>query len=78
MKTAQEMIEIYKRMGGMSMLPGIRDQYLEMALGGGGGRLGFKPEDSSCSHPNGPTCRDYNYPDKPDSFFQEVCDGMGW
>ena len=78
MKTAEEMIEMYKTSVGMGMLRGIRSQYIEMAQGGDGGRLGYKPEDSSCSHPDGPTCRDYNYPDKPDSFFQEVCDGMGW
>jgi len=79
MKTAEEMIEIYKRMEGLpGMLRGIRAQYIAMAQGSNGGRLGYKPEGSSCSHPDGPTCRDYNYPDKPDSFFQKVCDGMGW
>ena len=78
MKTAEDMIETYKRMKGMGMLRGIRAQYIAMAQGGGGGRLGFKPEDSTCEHPEGPTCREYNYSDKPDSFFQEVCDGMGW
>jgi len=78
MKTAEDMIETYKRMKGMGMLRGIRAQYIAMAQGGNGGRLGFKPEDSTCEHPDGPTCREYNYSDKPDSFFQEVCDGMGW
>ena len=77
MKTAEEMIEMYK-MVGMGMLRGIRSQYIEMSQGGDGGRLGFKPEGSSCVHPDGPTCREYNYPDLPDSFFKEVCDGMGW
>ena len=78
MKTPSEMIKTYSEMGSSSMLNEVRYQYLEMAEGGTGGRLGYKPKDSSCVHPDGPTCRDYNYPSHPDSFFKEVCDGMGW
>jgi hypothetical protein len=41
-----------------------------MASGGDGGKLyGIEGE---------PSCREYNYPGQPDSFFQDVCDGMGW
>ena len=78
MKTAEEMIKTYSEMRSIGMLNEVRLQYIEMALGGDGGRLGFKPVDSTCEHPDGPTCREYNYPDQPDSFFQAVCDGMGW
>ena len=78
MKTAEEMIKTYSEMGSSGMLNEVRYQYLEMAEGGTGGRLGFKPQDSTCMHPDGPTCREYNYPNQPDSFFQEVIDGMGW
>ncbi len=48
----------------------IIDQYVDMAAGGDGGKLiGIEGE---------PSCREYNYPGQPDSFFQAVCDGMGW
>lgn len=72
MKTAAEMIEYYKS----DFLPEhwleeIMWQYIEMAQSRDGGEmLGFDGSETSC--------REYNYPDAPDSFFQEVCDGMGW
>jgi len=53
-----------------SMMREVRDQYVDMASGGNGGTLyGF---------PGRPSCREYNYPEYPDAFFQAVCDGMGW
>ena len=74
MKTSTEMIEHYKRMHlidpGYSSLRQVREQYIDMASGGDGGKLyGIEGE---------PTCREYNYPGYPTSFFQEVCKGMGW
>lgn len=72
MKTATEMIEYYKS----GFLPEhwleeIMWQYIEMAQGRDGGKMhGFDGSETSC--------REYNYPDAPDIFFQEVCDGMGW
>ena len=71
MKTAAEMIEYYKS----GDLPShwmayIASQYISMARGGDGGIL-YGIEDD-------PSCREYNYPGQPDSFFQEVCDGVGW
>ena len=60
-------------------------QYMDMASGGDGGPLGYWPEDyakrvvdSFRPFEPDPTCRTYNYPNYPDSYFQEVCDGMGW
>lgn len=78
MKTAAEMIEYYTNSG----LPDhwmreIIDQYVSMANGGDGGVVfgnGWGDDDD----PRQITCREYNYPGQPDSFFQEVCDGMGW
>jgi hypothetical protein len=71
MKTAIEMISYYK--SGLLpdyRMPPIIDQYIDMAQGRDGGKLyGIEGE---------PSCREYNYPEEPDSFFQEVCDGMGW
>lgn len=52
-----------------SLLREAREQYIDMANGGDGGKLYL---------PGEPTCREYNYPDFPDAFFQAVCDGMGW
>lgn len=70
MKTAAYMIDYYKDMASIGTLRGVMWQYINMARGGDGGELyGIEGE---------PTCREYNYPDYPDSFFQEVCDGMGW
>jgi hypothetical protein len=54
-----------------SMLREVKWQYADMACGGDGGELGFEDGDNS-------TCRRYNYPGQPDSFFQEVCALMGW
>ena len=49
------------------------------ANGGDGGPLGFTPWDyhDECGE-EGPSIRDYNYRDKTDEFFQEVCALMGW
>lgn len=75
MITASEMIEYYREMqascAGSSMLREVMWQYIDMAQGGDGGDLGFKKRGST-------TCRGINYPSMPDTFFQEVCDGMGW
>jgi len=71
MKTATEMIEYYKS-GFLPdhWMPSVIDQYIDMAKGRDGGKLyGIEGE---------PSCREHNYPGAPDSFFQEVCDGMGW
>jgi len=71
MKTAAEMIEYYKSDFIPShWMPSIKMQYTDMALGGDGGKLyGIEGE---------PSCREYNYPGQPDSFFRAVCNGMGW
>ena len=70
MKTATEMIKFYKNMASIGALQEVMWQYISMSCGGTGGKLiGIEGE---------PSCREYNYPDYPDSFFQEVCDGMGW
>jgi hypothetical protein len=80
MKDIAETVMNYKQMEssipGSSMLIEVRWQYADMAEGSDGGPLGFVPEDwpGNCS----PTCREYNYPNTPDSFFQEVRDLMGW
>ena len=75
MKTATEMIECYREMqaefAGSSMLREVMWQYIDMAQGGDGGDLGFEERGST-------TCRGINYPSTPDTFFQDVCDGMGW
>ncbi|MBC8408841.1 MAG: hypothetical protein H8E12_09005 [Rhodobacteraceae bacterium] len=80
MKDIAEIIMAYRQMESLSpdstILQEVRWQYTDMAGGGDGGPLGFVPEDWSgnCS----PTCREYNYPDHPDTFFQEVRSLMGW
>lgn len=80
MKSVIEVIMIYKQMETMgpssSMLREIKQQYKDMAAGGSGGPLGFNPKD--WPYVDAPTCREYNYPDHPDNFFQEVRDLMGW
>jgi len=65
---------------GSSMLREVKYQYADMAAGGDGGPLGFTPSDYSgpTPGPDGVSCRAYNYPEKPDSFFQEIIDLMGW
>ena len=78
MKTTQEIIAIYKDMQKMkpnsSILREVRWQYANMAEGGDGGSIGYTPVGFN----HEPTCREYNYPDKPDSFFQEVGEALGW
>lgn len=82
-KTPTEMFLRYKEMEknfpSSSMLLEIKHQYTSMAAGKDGGVIGYKPSDwpKNCGD-MGPTCREYNYPDHPDEFFQEVCALMGW
>lgn len=61
---------------GSSMLKEVKYQYKDMAAGGDGGSLGFVPDEWTSIRP--PSCREYNYPNVPDSFFQEVRALMGW
>ena len=76
--TTEEVIKNYRAMQEMkphsSMLREVRLQYADMAEGGDGGELGYTPPGYSYI----PTCREYNYPDKPDSFFQKVQEALGW
>ena len=78
MRTASYMIEQYTAMRATmpnsSILREVSFQYREMAAGGDGGTMGYTPEGFN----HEPSCREYNYPGYPDSFFQEVCEGMGW
>ena len=80
MKDIAEVVMNYKQMESISstssMLREVKWQYEDMSEGGNGGPLGFAPEDwpGNCE----PSCREYNYPGYPDSFFQEVRDLMGW
>ena len=76
MKTVEQMVKHYKEMESHSthatnsMIREVKQQYMDMAQGGDGGQLvGFDL---------GKTCRSYNYPGYPDSFFRDVCDRMGW
>lgn len=83
MKSASDVFVYYKQMEklapGSSMLREVRGQYSDMANGGDGGPMGYRPNDyTGKAGANGPTCREYNYPDYPDSFFQEVCALMNW
>ena len=83
MKSVEQTFMYYKEMEKLkptsSMLREVRMQYGEMANGGDGGPLGYHPPDykEECGE-EGPSCRDYNYPDCEDSFFQEVCALMNW
>tara|TARA_A100001011_G_C13679828_1_gene583175 strand:+ start:73 stop:369 length:297 start_codon:yes stop_codon:yes gene_type:complete len=59
-------------------------QYQDMARGRDGGSLGFIPEDwtefavnSMLPVTTEPTCRNYNYPGYPDSFFSRVLELLG-
>ena len=72
--------EMEQRIPNSSMLREVKWQYADMASGGGGGELGHTPSDYDGPPVGeyGPTCRAYNYPDYPDSFFQEVCALMSW
>ena len=76
--TTAEIIENYKQMQEMKphsrILREVRWQYADMAEGGDGGSLGYTPPGFN----HEPTCREYNYPGKPDSFFQEVSAALGW
>ena len=76
--TTAEIIANYRTMQEMkphsSMLREVRLQYADMAKGGDGGELGYTPP----GYNRIPTCREYNYPGKPDSFFQEVQEALGW
>ncbi len=54
----------------------IKYHYADMSRGGDGGTLGFKPENWPLAHT--PSIREFNYPNYPDRFFQEVCDLLGW
>ena len=76
--TTKEIIENYRAMQELkphsSILREVRIQYADMAQGGDGGELGYTPQ----GYNHIPTCREYNYPDKPDSFFQEVREALGW
>ena len=80
--TTAEVIKTYKQMQeqspNSSILREVSWQYADMAEGGDGGRLYFKPHGWNGTHPDGPTCREFNYPGKPDSFFQTVCAALGW
>ena len=81
--TAAETIEAYTEMRTLkpnsSILAEVRLQYLDMATGGNGYELGYKPTDfEGCCGDYGPTCREYNYPGYPDEFFQTVVEGMEW
>ena len=83
MKNAKDTFMYYKQMEKTlpesSMLREVKWQFQEMASGGDGGPLGYTPSDyeEECGE-EGPSCRDYNYPGYPDSFFQEVCALMNW
>ncbi len=74
-KSVLETVLHYKQMErnvpNSSMLREVKYQYADMANGGDGGDLGFEENGER-------TCRGINYPDHPDSFFQEVCDLMMW
>jgi hypothetical protein len=80
MKSIPEIIMNYRQMEqavpNSSMLREVRWQYADMASGGDGGSLGFIPKGWTLGR--SPSCREHNYPNHPDSFFQEVCDLMGW
>ena len=76
MKTVDKMVEHYKMMRtfatNTTMYEEAKWQYISMAKGGSGGEMGFADERGAT------TCRDINYKGYPDSFFQRVCERMGW
>lgn len=83
MKSATETFMMYKQMEKnnpkSSMLREVMWQYGDMAAGNDGGPLGYTPEDYKLKcGPDGPSCREYNYPNHANEFFQEVCALMGW
>jgi len=75
MRTVEEMVKGYTdmkaRQSYSSMYREAKYQYIDMANGGDGGDLGFERNGET-------TCRGINYKGYPDSFFQKVCEGMGW
>ena len=75
MLTVQEAVEFYKKMRTYASPRAMRHivrQYTDMANGGNGGAL------VGGSFKSGDTCRSFNYPGYPDTFFQQVCEGLGW
>ena len=59
-------------------------QYRDMARGGDGGVLDFMPRDWAQRCVDAmrpvdeiPSIREYNYPDKPDSYFLAILEGLG-
>ena len=80
MPTPDRMIKIYRGMQAINerSLREVKRQYISMARGDTGGILYGIHVTKDGDEPLEVTCREYNYPDEPDSFFQEVCDGMGW
>ena len=78
-------IESYKKLKqyGAGMYEDAMRQYRAMAIGGDGGLLGYWPDDwpdTMIEHALPvcePTCRAYNYPGVPDSFFIRVLEGLG-
>ena len=83
LKDSHEIFLYYKQMEKLSptgsMIREVRWQYQDMAAGGDGGPMGYRPHDynKECGD-DGPSCREYNYQGYPDSFFQEVCALMNW
>ena len=77
-KNIEEIIAVYREMQEMkphsSTIRQVRIQYKDMAEGGDGDTLGYTPP----GYNHIPTCREYNYPGEPDSFFQEVAEALGW
>jgi hypothetical protein len=75
MRTVNQMVEVYtdmkSRQSYSSMYDEVQWQYRDMAKGGDGGELGFTRDGET-------TCRGINYKGYPDSFFQQVCERMGW
>lgn len=78
MKSVIEIVLQYRRMEEIKpdsgVLREVRWQYADMAEGSDGGPLGFTPK----GWDHEPTCREYNYPGYPDSFFQEVRNLLVW
>ena len=66
------------------LLREVKWQYKDMASGGDGGHLGFVPADYVAPDAGNKwaddyvSVREYNYPNMPNSFFQEVRDLLGW
>ena len=71
-KNPQQMINFYRRSPKDFLLTETRKQYISMAKGGSGTPMVVVRNNELA------TLRGSCYSDYPDSFFQEVCDGMGW